>query len=310
MNRKIMGVTVGTPTSPNKIKDEIKPVQTVNGQAPDENGNVEVGASNAAPAGYGLGERVGRIAKDANDAVENGWWWGGGHDAVNYPEGVFGVAPMFVSASEFMVVQTIYWMNYVLRRSGNRAGEHIDWFAWAYENPPLSDGKEYLTTERVNGVFIYKKADAEGNIYYRLTGETEWRNYTNVAGGGGGGIMEESDPTVPTWAKQATKPKYTAEEVGARPADWTPTESDPTVPAWAKQPNKPTYKWDEIEDKPDEIGGGSENAVEYTAQTLTENQKTQARTNISAAPAYTYGTEDLEAGVSPLPKGTLYFVYE
>lgn len=28
------------------------------------------------------------------------------------------------------------------------------------------------------------------------------------------------------------------------------------------------------------------------------------------APAYTYGTEDLEAGVSPLPTGTLYFVYE
>lgn len=28
------------------------------------------------------------------------------------------------------------------------------------------------------------------------------------------------------------------------------------------------------------------------------------------APAYTYGTEDLEAGVSPLPTGMLYFVYE
>lgn len=274
MSRKIMGVTVGTPTSPNKIKDEIKPVQTVNGQKPDENGNVEVGAGNAAPAGYGLGERVGRIAKDANDAVENGWWCGGGQDAVNYPEGVFGVAPMFVSASEFMVVQTIYWMNYVLRRSGNRAGEHIDWLAWAYENPPLSDGKEYLTTERVNGVFIYKKADAEGNIYYRLTGETEWRNYTNVAGGGGGGIMEETDPTVPDWAKQPNPP----------------AESDPTVPAWAKQPNKPTYKWDEITEKPTKF--------------------TPAEHTHDFPPAYTYGTEDLEAGVSPLSNGLPYFVYE
>lgn len=44
MNRKIIGVTVGTPTSPNKMKDEIKPVQTVNGQAPDENGNVDIEA--------------------------------------------------------------------------------------------------------------------------------------------------------------------------------------------------------------------------------------------------------------------------
>lgn len=42
MSRKIMGVTVGTPTSPKKIEDVLKPVKTVNGVAPDEDGNVEV----------------------------------------------------------------------------------------------------------------------------------------------------------------------------------------------------------------------------------------------------------------------------
>ena len=31
---------------------------------------------------------------------------------------------------------------------------------------------------------------------------------------------------------------------------------------------------------------------------------------IGAAPAYTYGTEDLTAGESPLKTGVLYFVYE
>ena len=30
----------------------------------------------------------------------------------------------------------------------------------------------------------------------------------------------------------------------------------------------------------------------------------------SKAPAYTYGTEDLTAGTSPLATGTLHFVYE
>lgn len=35
-----------------------------------------------------------------------------------------------------------------------------------------------------------------------------------------------------------------------------------------------------------------------------------ALTNIGAAPAYTYGTDDLEAGVSALETGKLYFVYE
>lgn len=37
----------------------------------------------------------------------------------------------------------------------------------------------------------------------------------NGGGSGGGGIAEETDPTVPEWAKQPTKPTYTAEEVGA-----------------------------------------------------------------------------------------------
>lgn len=44
MSRKIIGVTVGTPTSPAKIAEKLKPVKTVNGVAPDENGNVDVDA--------------------------------------------------------------------------------------------------------------------------------------------------------------------------------------------------------------------------------------------------------------------------
>lgn len=42
MSRKIIGVTVGTPLSPAKIEEKIKPVKTVNGVSPDASGNVEV----------------------------------------------------------------------------------------------------------------------------------------------------------------------------------------------------------------------------------------------------------------------------
>ena len=54
--------------------------------------------------------------------------------------------------------------------------------------------------------------------------ETEVLNYNTLDkrittleenGGSGGGIMDETDPTVPDWAKQPTKPTYTADEVGA-----------------------------------------------------------------------------------------------
>lgn len=61
------------------------------------------------------------------------------------------------------------------------------------------------------------------------------------SGGGGGAIINASSiisalgytpanendiPDVPAWAKNPTKPRYTAEEVGARPNTWTPTASD------------------------------------------------------------------------------------
>lgn len=105
-----------------------------------------------------------------------------------------------------------------------------------------------------------------------------------TGGGTGGGIVTETDPTVPSWAKQPSKPTYTAAEVGALP-DTTViptvpsalpnpqpivingisydgsekkeitvsagdggsiTETDPTVPAWAKAEKKPSYTAEEV----------------------------------------------------------------
>lgn len=46
---KIIGVTVGTPISPQSIKEKINPVTSVNGIKADENGNVDI------PGGSGGG---------------------------------------------------------------------------------------------------------------------------------------------------------------------------------------------------------------------------------------------------------------
>ena len=66
----IIGVTVGTPTSPKKIENEIKPVKTVNGKAPDENGNVEVNGG-----GSGVGASSWNDLKDKpfDDKVTIEW---------------------------------------------------------------------------------------------------------------------------------------------------------------------------------------------------------------------------------------------
>lgn len=118
-------------------------------------------------------------------------------------------------------------------------------------------------------------------------------NHNGVYQPVGNYLTTETDPTVPTWAKQASKPTYTASEIGAaaanhnhdaaytpishsdngdihvtatQKADWDgkaagnhnhdnvyqplgdylTTESDPTVPAWAKQTSKPTYTASEV----------------------------------------------------------------
>ena len=102
-----------------------------------------------------------------------------------------------------------------------------------------------------------------------------------LSANGGSGIITETDPTVPDWAKQPDKPAYTAEEitgavpatrrvnekaldaditltaqdVGAAPenhahAQYLTEEADPTVPEWAKSPQKPVYGYGEIENTP------------------------------------------------------------
>ena len=45
-------------------------------------------------------------------------------------------------------------------------------------------------------------------------GTTQWVNKPSGSTSTGG-VVEETDPTVPEWAKQSTKPTYTASEVGA-----------------------------------------------------------------------------------------------
>lgn len=92
-----------------------------------------------------------------------------------------------------------------------------------------------------------------------LTGPTKVSDLTNDSGYIT--TYTETDPTVPAWAKQSTKPSYTATEVGALPDDtFIPTnvsdlvndegyissETDPTVPLWAKAPTKPSYSASEV----------------------------------------------------------------
>ena len=77
----------------------------------------------------------------------------------------------------------------------------------------------------------------------------------------------ETDPNVPAWAKEATKPAYDYSEIANTPTIPTVptnvsaftndagyissyTETDPNVPAWAKEATKPAYDYSEIVNTP------------------------------------------------------------
>jgi hypothetical protein len=61
---KIIGVTVGTPISAQKIVDDLKPVKSVNGKTPDENGNVDI------EAGGGSSVEIDTTLKESGKAAD------------------------------------------------------------------------------------------------------------------------------------------------------------------------------------------------------------------------------------------------
>lgn len=150
------------------------------------------------------------------------------------------------------------------------------------------DGKglstEDFTTEekeKLAGIST-KLSDFENDAGFLTSIPEEYVTDTELTAKGYLTSYTETDPTVPDWAKAATKPTYTAAEVGALPDDTviptktsdltndsgfltsipseyitetelssygyltSYTETDPTVPAWAKEENKPTYTASEV----------------------------------------------------------------
>ena len=94
------------------------------------------------------------------------------------------------------------------------------------------------------------------------------------------------------------KPSYTANDVGAIPASEKGTAGG--VATLGDDGKVPTGQLPAMNYAPST----------HASQHASDGADPITPDAIGAAPAYTYGTEDLTAGTSPLETGKLYFVYE
>lgn len=252
MSRKIVGVTVGTSLNPKKVKERLRLVTSVNGEKADETGNVEL------PIPDGTVQSVNGVKPDSQGNVE-----------IEIPEPSKPVDLTGYATEEFV--------RDGFQPKGNYLTEVPSGYAKTSDIPiktsQLTNDSGFLT-EVPEGYatedFVKNKiadaalsgGDVDLNGYAQKSEiPTKVSQLTNDKGYITG--YTETDPTVPTWAKQAQKPSYTASEVGALPnttkipsktSDLTNdsgfitgyTETDPTVPAWAKNASKPSYSKSEV----------------------------------------------------------------
>ena len=133
----------------------------------------------AAPAGYGLGgeSKFLSSADDLNSIIKNGWYsW---HESLpdNAPAAW---GNMIVTSQGGHYSQTVILFaqrGCVVQRT--RVGDA--WGEWEWVNPPLHSYVEYRTTERHQGIAVYKKIDDNGNILWRKEGENVWHLWASAS---------------------------------------------------------------------------------------------------------------------------------
>ena len=126
----------------------------------------------AAPAGYGLGgeSKFLSLSDNLNNIIKNGWYSWHEDTPINAPSAW---GNMIVTSQRGHYTQTVILfasLGCVVQRTC--VGDA--WSEWEWVNPPLNSYEEYRTTDRHQGIAIYKKIDSNGNILWRKEDEIVW----------------------------------------------------------------------------------------------------------------------------------------
>lgn len=131
--------------------------------------------------------------------------------------GVYGV-----DAENNIVIPTIWADLGIVRDSAQSSGDTTtdpSLPVWAQIEAKIGNLDDLNTTAKNNLVAAVNEAMAKGG---GTVDETDVRRIVEEYLAANPPTVTESDPTVPAWAKQPTKPSYTATEVGALPDTYTP----------------------------------------------------------------------------------------
>ena len=74
-----------------------------------------------------------------------------------------------------------------------------------------------ITTKNITSIDEVQSVDNTDKVFVNDNGSFKQISVSNLMKQAPSGVTEETDPTVSEWAKQPTKPSYTADEVGALP---------------------------------------------------------------------------------------------
>ena len=146
----------------------------------DTNNKPSLAELGAAPGDFGLGGQSKFLTKadNLNSIIKNGWYSWHEDRPANSPAAW---GNMIVTSQHGHYTQTVVLFPHLgcfLQRTC--VGDV--WSEWEWVNPPLHVGTEYRTTERRNGIAVYKMLDTDGVLKYHLEGGTSWISYAQESG--------------------------------------------------------------------------------------------------------------------------------
>ena len=113
------------------------------------------GIKDFAPSGYGLGEHIAMTVRDVNTATRKGWFLVE-PNATNSPNSTYYVVVRTDGVDGNSLVQTAFVLDSYFSKLVRRK-KFGTWGEWEWENPPMTVGVEYRTTERWDGQTVFCK---------------------------------------------------------------------------------------------------------------------------------------------------------